>query len=325
MAVLAVNVHGKTLELAVSSGSAAASFPLAGSYQEVVTQQILPWLERINCPAESLQFVVTSGELPSKSPSGIHLLTDSLASQVAGDGPKLARQLSLPLQLPVYLIDPTLDECHPYAYVTGTPDLRRRCAAQHFLLKYLARQEEKRLGLADNRGRFIVGHLAEVNQLGAVVGDSVVDCLTSADEGPFALTESGGLPFDSVLDLCQESQNREEVYQILISNGGLRGYLGLESLDDLYSGDSEEKALVREALVYQIAKEIGGLAAVLQGQIDAVVLGGELVRYPEFTAELQRRIQFLAPIAWYPGNQGLQALLEGARRILEQEPIVNVS
>lgn len=325
MAVLAINVHGKTLELAVSSGNAATSFPLASSGEEVVTHQILPWLDRINCPAESLQFVVTSGELSIESPSGIHLLTDSLASQVTGEGPKLARQLAIPRKLPVYLVDPTLAECHPYAYVTGSPDLRRRCAAQHFLLKYLARQEGKRQGLAENQGRFIVGHLAEMNQLGAMVGGSVVDCLTSEDEGPFALTESGVLPFDRVLDLCEESGNREEAAEILTLHGGLKGYLGLESLAELFSGASEEKAQVREALVYQIAKEIGGLAAVLQGQVDALVLGGDLVRWPEFTAELERRIRFLAPVVWYPGNQGLSALLEGAQRILAQEPIVNVS
>ena len=113
-------------------------------------------------------------------------------------------------------------------------------------------------------------HLDEVHQLGAVVGTKVVDCLTSLEEGPFALRQSGGLPFDGVLELCSQHQGREEVLDALNQNGGLHGYLGLERLEDLFDLQGEQADLVRQALVYQIAKEIGALAAVLEGKVDAV-------------------------------------------------------
>jgi butyrate kinase len=107
--------------------------------------------------------------------------------------------------------------------------------------------------------------------------------------------------------------------------GGLRGYLGLERLADLFTAQGEQAALVRDALVYQVAKEIGALAAVLAGQVDAIICGGELAKVEPCMVELRRRVAFIAPISAVPGNQGLAALLAGAGRILAKEPIVNLS
>jgi butyrate kinase len=329
MAVLAVYLHGRTLHVGVGGMevSAATSFPLPSSdFEPAVSEQVLPWLEAAGVARENLEFIVTSGVLKEDLPSGIYRLDADSALEPEWGGRELCTVLASHLSTPIYLIDPaSRGECHPHARVTGTPAIQRTCSADHFLFKYLARQEAAKRDLRHSEGRFIVAHLDEVHQLGAVVGTKVVDCLSSADEGPFALYHSGGLPFDGVLELCSSHPQRQEVLKTLSVEGGLRGYLGLERLADLLTAQGEQAALVRDALVYQVAKEIGALAAVLAGQVDAIICGGELAKVEPFMVELRRRVAFMAPISAVPGNQGLAALLAGAGRILAKEPIVNLS
>lgn len=327
MAVLAVYPQGKTLHFGVGAVDApeAATFTLASCTDAaIVAEQLLAWLEAAGFSGDQLEFIVTSGHL-TEGPSGIYRWTQSAQSAEPWAG-ELCTVLSEYLSCPVYLIDPASSaECHRHALVTGTPAIQRPYFADYFIFKYLAREEALRRGLKQREGRFIVAHLDTVNQLGAVVGTRVVDCLTSADEGPFALYHSGGLPFDGILRICDSAPQREQALQALTENGGLRGYLGLENIADFYSQRDEQSELIRQALVYQIAKEIGALAAALQGQVDAIICAGELARFEPLIAELTARVGFVAPLVAVPGQQGVSALLAGARRVWEKEPIMNLS
>lgn len=193
--------------------------------------------------------------------------------------------------------------CYPQGYVTGTPVVKRRCEAETSIFVSLVRQEAEKRDLDVDKFQFIVAHLDEEIQLGALIGLSVVDVLQSLDEGPFALRQSGGLPFDSVLDLCMAHDEREQVLSVLHEKGGLSSYLGVQSLQEAWEERGEYADLIREALVYQIGKEIGALATVLKGQVDGILLGGELVKYDSFIEALKKRIEFVAPISLYPGKQ----------------------
>lgn len=194
------------------------------------------------------------------------------------------------------------NECHPQGYVTGTPVIKRRCEADTFVFESLVCQEAGKRGIDVDVSRFIVAYLDEEIQIGALAGIKVVEVLQSLDEGPFALRQSGGLPFDSVLDLCMEYGEKQQVLSILHEKGGLAGYLGVQDLQDAWVKQGEQADLIREALVYQISKEICALATVFKGQVDAVILGGELVKYESFIEPLKMRIGFVGPISLYPGN-----------------------
>ena len=56
------------------------------------------------------------------------------------------------------------------------------------------------------------------------------------------------------------------------------------------------------AMVYQICKSIGAMAAVLEGNVDAIVLTGGLVRYQDIIDAIETRCSFIAPVASYPGE-----------------------
>ncbi len=109
---------------------------------------------------------------------------------------------------------------------------------------------------------------------------------------------------------------------MVFGEGGLFAYLGTRDLQEVErridAGDA--KALVvYDAMVYQIAKEAGAMAAVLQGQVDAVLLTGGMAHSRRLVNQLRPSIEWIAPVHVYPGEDELRSLAEGAFRVLNGE------
>jgi len=82
-------------------------------------------------------------------------------------------------------------------------------------------------------------------------------------------------------------------------------------------GEGDEQAdLVFRAMAYQVAREIGARAAVLSGEVDAVVLTGGLAFSEKFVEAVRERVSFIAPVKVYPGEDEMAALAQGALRVL---------
>ena len=115
---------------------------------------------------------------------------------------------------------------------------------------------------------------------------------------------------------------REEIARLLTGGGGLMAYLGttngIEIEKRIAEGD-QKAAEVFEAMAYQIAKEVGGCAAVLEGAVDAIALTGSLVYSQTLMESLRKKISFVAPIYLNPGEKEMEALAEGVMRYLKKE------
>jgi butyrate kinase len=72
-------------------------------------------------------------------------------------------------------------------------------------------------------------------------------------------------------------------------------------------------------MAYQIAKEIGAMATVLEGKANKIVLTGGLAGSAILTAWIRQRVSFIAPVLMYPGEDELQALAGGVLRVLRGE------
>ena len=72
-------------------------------------------------------------------------------------------------------------------------------------------------------------------------------------------------------------------------------------------------------MAYQIAKDIGAMAAVLGGKVDGVVLTGGLAHSDMLTGWVGQRTEFIAPVFVFPGEDEMEAMAEGALRILRGE------
>lgn len=83
-------------------------------------------------------------------------------------------------------------------------------------------------------------------------------------------------------------------------------------------GDS--RAIVSlQAAAYAIAMAVGQLATVLEGDVDAVLVSGQLASVGPIVAELCRRVEWIAPVFLYRESDDLLALAEGAMRALTGE------
>jgi len=128
------------------------------------------------------------------------------------------------------------------------------------------------------------------------------------------------LPVGDVVKMCFSGTYTEKELKTKINNrGGLVGYLGTndarEVLKRIEAGDLKAK-LIFEAMGYQIAKEIGAMATVLNGQVDAIILTGGVAYSKYLTDFIASHVSFIAPVVLKPGEDEMTALNESALRVL---------
>ncbi len=99
-------------------------------------------------------------------------------------------------------------------------------------------------------------------------------------------------------------------------------YLGtnntLEVEKRIAQGD-EQALLIYQAMAYQIAKGIGELATVVNGQVDAIILTGGIAHSQMLTGWITERVKFIAEVVVMPGENELEALALGTLRVLRGE------
>jgi butyrate kinase len=72
-------------------------------------------------------------------------------------------------------------------------------------------------------------------------------------------------------------------------------------------------------MIYQIAKEIGAIATVVNGQVDQIIITGGVAHNTYITDEITKRVAFIAPVSLYPGEDEMRALAFGGLRYLSGE------
>lgn len=76
---------------------------------------------------------------------------------------------------------------------------------------------------------------------------------------------------------------------------------------------------VFEAMAYQVSKGIGELATVLCGHVDNIVITGGLAYSDRLVDWIKERVSFIAPVSCIPGEFEMEALRNGALRVLSGE------
>ena len=103
---------------------------------------------------------------------------------------------------------------------------------------------------------------------------------------------------------------------------GMLSYVGTTDFREIcarvVSGDERFTAAYR-ALVYQLAKDIGAMAAVLHFEVDAIVYTGGMAYEQFFCDDITAYVGRLAPVLRFPGEEEMRALAEGALRVLHGE------
>lgn len=169
----------------------------------------------------------------------------------------------------------------------------------------------------------ILIHLGGGISVGVQQNGKMIDVTNPNDLGPFSPERAGAVPSYGLLNLCFSGKYTiDEIKKKLIGNAGLMAHLGTsdgrEVESRIASGDTKA-ALIYEAMAYQVAKEIGAMAAVVYGQVDGIVLTGGLAYSQMLVKMITGRVQFIGPVIVHPGEDELKALVEGALRVLRGE------
>ncbi len=238
-------------------------------------------------------------------------------------GAPLADHYARRFGVQAYIVDPvTVDEFHDLARISGVPWIERKSRSHALNIKAVVRRAAGELGLALEASRFVVAHLGGGSSIAAVVGGRIIDVNDALHGmGPYSPERAGALPIGPLVERCFSGETtREELLDELARRSGLTAYCGTADVPEVLrrarEGDSRADLAVR-GMVYQDAKEIGAMAAVLGGRIDAVVVTGGLAHSAELVDMLKPYISFLGPVMVYPGEGELQALAEGAFRVID--------
>jgi len=250
------------------------------------------------------------------------LLTEKWSAHVSNLGAPIARTLAAEWHVPAFIVDPvSVDNFTDVARVSGVPEITRKCRSHALNIRscaYLAAAEIAK-SLAETR--FVIAHLGGGISIAAVIGGKIVDVNDGLlGMGPFSPERAGAVPLEGLLDLSNSGKYTAKELKGYLSKGcGLKGYLGTNSLPDVEKmidhGDAKADLILR-AMVYQIAKEIGGYAMVLQGKLNALVLTGGLANSKRLLDHLKSYIGWLGRIIVYPGEREMEAMAAGAYRVL---------
>ncbi len=240
-------------------------------------------------------------------------------------GGLVAFDLGNQFNIPVLTADPPMtDELCTSARYSGIPQISRQSSFHALNQKATARKIAAELGKKYDEVNLIVVHLGGGISVGAHKKGKIIDVNNALDgDGAFSPERAGSLPAGDLVKMCFSGEySKEQMLKLLTGGGGLYAYLGTTNaieIEKRIAGGDQKAAEVYEAMVYQVAKEIGACTTVLEGEIDAIALTGSLVYSKTLLESLLKKISFIAPVLLNPGENEMEALAEAAMRYFNEE------
>lgn len=284
---------------------------------------------------DSIKYIIGRGGMTYPVESGVYrvnqLMLDHARKGVSGQhasnlGPLLADYIAM--QIPgakAFIADPVVtDEMEDVARVAGHIRFERRSIFHALNQKATARTHAKKMGKKVEELRLIVAHLGGGISVGAHMNGRVIDVNNGLNgEGSFSPERSGTLPAGQLIEVCFSGKfSRNQVDRMVLGEGGYVSYLGTNDAHEVEkrAASGDEKALFyQEALFYQVAKMIGEMAAVLEGNVDAILLTGGMAFNKNLEAYMKKKVGFIAPVVNYPGEDELDALAMNALLVAQGE------
>ncbi|MCK5780040.1 MAG: butyrate kinase [Psychrilyobacter sp.] len=248
-----------------------------------------------------------------------------LGEHASNLGGRIANEIGEKISKPSFIVDPVVvDEMDEVARISGIPELERKSIFHALNQKAVARRAAKEMDKDYKDLNLIVVHLGGGVSVGAHSNGRVIDVNNALDgDGPFSPERSGQLPIGDLLKMATSGEYELDFIKKRIKgNGGVVAYLGTNDMQEVVSNaESGDKkaALIVDALSYQVAKEVGSMAAVLSGKVDAIILTGGIAYSKKIVGDISSRISFIGEIKVYPGEDEMLALAEGGLRVLKGE------
>ncbi len=224
---------------------------------------------------------------------------------------------------------PDTDEYDVISRISGLKDVYRQCHVHTLNQKEIGIRYAAEKGLKYDDINVIICHIGggisvTAHRKGMMVdGNDII-----RGEGPMTPTRAGSINTMDILDLCfKEGATKKSVKDLLGKNGGLIDHLGTSDareVEKMIADGDEYAKIVYEAMIYQIAKNVGSCAAVLKGDVEGIILTGGMAHSKFLVDFLTPYISWIAPITVMPGEFEMEALAAGALRVARGEEEPNV-
>jgi len=260
------------------------------------------------------------------------LRTNRYGEHASNLGAQLASEIAGRADCPAYIVDPiAVDELDEPSRLSGHPQIPRYSVFHALNQRSVARLVAQHIGKPYEDSRFIVAHMGGGISIGAHKEGRVVDVNNALDgDGPFTPERAGTLPVGQLISLCFKSgKSEKEIRRMIKGEGGVVAYCGTNDMRELEkkmkNPSSESKsemydsAVVFEALCRQIAQAICAHGATLEGKVDAVILTGGMAHSTTVVNRLKAMCGWMAPVEVVSGEREMEALAEGAFRVLQGE------
>ena len=344
--ILAINPGSTSTKIAVyKDGNELFTKTLRHSNEELapfshVADQLEFRKEAIKCALKEngvalsdLNIIVGRGGLVRPLPSGVYKVNARMIADIASGergehasnlGAMIARELADEAGgIMAIIADPVVvDELEPLARVTGHPAFRKISIFHALNQKSIAKLYAREHGRKYDELNLIVAHLGGGISVGIHKKGKVVDVNDAlSGEGPFSPERSGSLPAAQLVDACFSGKyTKDELKKMISGKGGVVAYLGTNSFQEVERSAAEgdkQARLISDAFAYRLAKEIGAMATVVCGKVDAIILTGGIAYNKELMEAVERRVSFIAPVSVYPGEDEMGALAQNGLNVLE--------
>jgi len=291
---------------------------------------ILDTLKREKIEFNSIKTIIGRGGVLKPLEAGTYEVNNKLINDLKNSpiehasnlGGIIAHEIAEKIDVPAYIADPvSVDEFTDIARISGLKGIERKSLLHTLNIRANAFRYAKEQGKKFEEINLIVAHLGGGISIAPIKKGKIVDVNNANDGGPFSPERSGSLPNKALIHLCYSGKYSEkELYKLITNQGGLVSYLGTndtrEVMKKIEQGDNYAK-LIFEAMCYQIAKEIGAMAIVLKGKVEAIILTGGIAHNETLVNKIKDHTGWIAPVVVYPGEEEMKALAQAVIRVID--------
>ncbi len=216
---------------------------------------------------------------------------------------------------------PDVDEFTDVARVTGLKGIYRESRIHALNQKEIGIRYAAKLGKKYEDLNLIICHIGGGISVTAHNHGKMVDSNDIANgDGPMAPTRCGQLPVKDVVTMCFSGKYTEkEMREKITKTGGLVDHLGTSDareVTEMIKNGNQYAKLIYDAMIYEIGKTAGSMAAVLCGKVDGIIFTGGISHDKCVVEKLTEMLSFIAPITVMAGEFEMEALAAGAIRVL---------
>jgi butyrate kinase len=287
-------------------------------------------LKKKKVDSNSLRAIIGRGGVLKPLEAGTYEVNNKLINDLKSSpiehasnlGGIIAHEIAKELNVPAYIADPvSVDEFTDIARISGLKGIERKSLLHTLNIRANAFRYAKEQGKKFEELNLIVAHLGGGISIAPIKKGKIIDVNNANDGGPFSPERTGSLPNKALIHLCYSGEYSEkELYKFITHQGGLVSYLGTndfrEVMKKIDQGDKYAE-LIFEGMCYQIAKEIGAMAAVLKGKVEVIILTGGIAHNKILVNKIKDRTGWIAPVVVYPGEEEMKALAQAVIRAID--------